>query len=332
MEPRTPSTMGTRSVRRPAAPVSGARRIGDSAIPPAANEPAVERRALAVVAITVVAFAIVLDGPLLWVAAALLGGGVLLGARSAAQQSGPSAVGVGPSVVSWQAVVDHLAGLESGLVPAVMAAGLMLSTRLLAVDWTLLTVLVLTGLLLTWAVALEGRIGTAAAPDELRWQVVLAALVAGFVGFAGVAAMVPGGLVEPIGAGIGAATGGGAGAGGPGAAMGEADLLLLAAGDAVIAGVLGFRLVRLGPATPWEAILSGSSYAGVVALGAGLLRAMAIPQLLGPALLTLLLYLWQAFHATTPSIRRDPRWRWQVALLLVLSAVVIGWNLRLRAG
>ena len=44
-----------------------------------------------------------------------------------------------------------------------------------------------------------------------------------------------------------------------------------------------------------------------------------------------LLYLWDALNATTPSIRRDPRWRWQVGLLLVLSAVVIAWNLRLRA-
>ena len=55
-----------------------------------------------------------------------------------------------------------------------------------------------------------------------------------------------------------------------------------------------------------------------------------IPLLLGPALLTLLFYLWDALNATTPSLRRDPRWRWQVGLLVVLSAVVIGWNLRLR--
>ena len=204
-----------------------------------------------------------------------------------------------------------------------MAAGLVLSTRLVAVDWILASVLVLAALLLAWTMGVEGRLAARLSADELRWQVVLAALAAGFLGFAGVAAMVAGGLVEPLASGASAV-------GGPAGAMGEADLLLLAAGDAVIAGLLGFRLVRLGPATRWEAVLSASSYAGVVALGAGLLRAMAIPQLLGPALLTLLLYLWDAFHATTPSIRRDPRWRWQVGLLLVLSAVVIGWNLGLR--
>ncbi len=57
---------------------------------------------------------------------------------------------------------------------------------------------------------------------------------------------------------------------------------------------------------------------------------MAIPQLVGPALLTLLVYLWDALNAATPSIRRDPRWRWQVGMLLVLALVVVGWNLRLR--
>jgi hypothetical protein len=45
----------------------------------------------------------------------------------------------------------------------------------------------------------------------------------------------------------------------------------------------------------------------------------------------MLFYLWDALNATAPSIRRDPRWRWQIALLIVLAAVVIGWNLRLRS-
>ena len=205
-----------------------------------------------------------------------------------------------------------LGGLETGLIPGVLAAGLVLAARLVPMDWILVAVLAGDAALLAWTVSVEQRLAATDAGDEYRWQVVLAALAAGFVGFAGVAAMVPGGLGEPAGP------------------MGEGDLLLLAVGDAIIAGLLGFRLVRLGPATRGEAVLSAASYAGVIALGAGLLRAMAIPQLLGPALLTLLFYLWDAFHATTPSIRHDPRWRWQVALLLVLAAVVVGWNLQLR--
>jgi uncharacterized membrane protein YdcZ (DUF606 family) len=58
---------------------------------------------------------------------------------------------------------------------------------------------------------------------------------------------------------------------------------------------------------------------------------MAIPHLVGPAVLTLVVYLWDALNATTPSLRHDPRWRWQVGLLLVLAVVVVGWNLQLRA-
>jgi hypothetical protein len=306
----------------PAAPVSGARRTGDSAIRSVMVDPVVERRGIAIVTIAVVAVAVLLDGPLVWLVAAFLGGGVLVAGRSAALCSGPSAA-AGRAGVGWRSARDRLAGLESGLIPGVMAAGLVLSTRLVAIDWILVPVLVLAAVLLAWTMGVEGRLAARMSVDELRWQVVLAALAAGFLGFAGVAAMVASGLVETLAPGASAVAG-------PGGAIGEADLLLLAAGDAVIAGLLGFRLVRLGPARRSEAILSASSYAGVVALGAGLLRAMSIPQLLGPALLTLLLYLWDAFHATTPSIRRDPRWRWQVALLLVLSAVVIGWNLELR--
>ena len=48
---------------------------------------------------------------------------------------------------------------------------------------------------------------------------------------------------------------------------------------------------------------------------------MAIPRLLGPALLTLAFYLWDAFHAATPARRRDARWIWQTVLLAVLGVV-----------
>ena len=46
---------------------------------------------------------------------------------------------------------------------------------------------------------------------------------------------------------------------------------------------------------------------------------MAIPRLLGPALLTLVFYLWDAVHAAAPDRRRDLRWSWQTALLAVLG-------------
>jgi hypothetical protein len=199
-------------------------------------------------------------------------------------------------------------------VPAVLAFALALAVRLVPFNWWLVVALLGSGVVLDRVIALERVL--ALAPDHAadRWSAVLAVVVTAFLGFAGIGSMIDGGLA------------------GPGApALLESDLVALAGGDAAIAALLGFRLARLGPAARREAVVSGLGFGAVVAVGAGLLRAIAVPQLVGPALLTLVVYLWDALNATTPSIRRDPRWRWQVGLLLVLSVVVIGWNLQLRA-
>ena len=55
-----------------------------------------------------------------------------------------------------------------------------------------------------------------------------------------------------------------------------------------------------------------------------------MPRLLGPAVLTLVFYLWDALHGTAPARRREPRFLWELALLAVLGAVVVVWNLQLR--
>jgi hypothetical protein len=58
---------------------------------------------------------------------------------------------------------------------------------------------------------------------------------------------------------------------------------------------------------------------------------MEIPRLVGPAMLTLTFYLWDAFHGATPLRRRDARWIWQTALLAILGAAVIALNLMARS-
>jgi hypothetical protein len=65
----------------------------------------------------------------------------------------------------------------------------------------------------------------------------------------------------------------------------------------------------------------------VVAIAAAGIRAMAIPRLLGPALLTLVLYLWSAYRGGPRTGRADARWVWELLLLLGLGVVVIAWNL-----
>ncbi|MFL5672382.1 MAG: hypothetical protein ACJ77C_09850, partial [Chloroflexota bacterium] len=68
-----------------------------------------------------------------------------------------------------------------------------------------------------------------------------------------------------------------------------------------------------------------------IAIGAAALRAIGISLLVGPALLTLVFYLWDAFISTTPSRRRDRRWIGRVAVLAGLGAIVVAWNLLLRS-
>jgi hypothetical protein len=52
--------------------------------------------------------------------------------------------------------------------------------------------------------------------------------------------------------------------------------------------------------------------------------------LVGPAVLTLVFYLWDAFHGTAPARRREPRFLWETLLLGLLAVVVVAWNVRLR--
>jgi hypothetical protein len=79
-----------------------------------------------------------------------------------------------------------------------------------------------------------------------------------------------------------------------------------------------------------EALWSAGTYASAVAIAAAALRATDIPRLVGPALLTLVFFLWDAFHGAPPSRRRDPRWIWQTVVLIALGAIVVAWNLQLR--
>ncbi len=75
----------------------------------------------------------------------------------------------------------------------------------------------------------------------------------------------------------------------------------------------------------------GLTGAAVVAIAAVALRSIEIPRILGPALLVLVFFLWDAIHSGGPVRRRDP-WRvWETALLAVLAIVVIGWSIGIRA-
>lgn len=268
------------------------------------------RRDLALAAVTVVGLSRLIEPPGIWLAAIFLLGAILLGTLQVLGDERARVEGSGLGVP-----------VESLILPAVAAAACVGAIRLVPFGLGLAPALLITGLLVDRCLALEARI--LASPEgidaEERTAVLVTILIVAFLGFVGVAAMVPGGLVQPGAAGDG------------GSPLPEADLAVLVAGDAVIAFLLGYRAAALRVSTARDALWSALTYAAAIAIGAAAVRFMEIPRLLGPALLTLTFYLWDAFHGAAPARRRDPRWLWQIILLGVLGVVVIALNLMVRA-
>lgn len=268
----------------------------------AAMEEGSARRDLALVAVTVVGLSRLLEPPTIWLVAGALLGAMLLGTLQVLHdEAAPAQARFGVPI-------------ESLILPSVAAVACLGAIRLAPFGLWLAPALGVTWLIVGRTLALEARINRG--PDRLttddRSALLVTILLVAFLAFTGIAAMVPGGLVQ---------TGG---------ALPESNLLVLAAGDALVAGLLGYRSASLRVTTVRDALWSAATYAAAIAIGAAALRAMEIPRLVGPALLSLSFYLWDAFIGTAPSRRRDLRWIGQIALLAGLGLVVAAWNLLLR--
>jgi len=269
---------------------------------PAMDPRAAGRRDLVLLSVVTIGLTRPVDGPALWVAAALILVGVLLGALWVLGEGEPRGVPI-----------------ESLLLPATAAGAAVGAIRLVPVGLGTLVALAAAGVVIDRTLALEARLETIGGPPrpEDRQRVTGFALLIAFAGFAGVAATVPGGLVgDPL-----------TDSGAP--PIDASALALLAAADAVIAFLLGYRVAALRLTSLRDAAWSALTYAVVVAIAAGAIRALAVPRLLGPALLTLVFFLWDALHGTAPSRRRDPRWLWEVGLLAILGVIVVALNVRL---
>jgi hypothetical protein len=301
--PTAPATVTT----TPTIASAPARRV-DEDVRADARPSADAGRELAVLVVTAVAASRLATPPIAWVVAALIGGASLVGASSNIREVVRARPGRGPDALS------RLRGLAPGVVPGVIAGAGSLVVHAFPPTIELGLGLLALGLVLSWAVGLERRLALApaAASDEDATLVLGLSVVTGFAGFVGVGTLVGAGL-----AGSSAAT-----------PIPASDLVVLVVADAVIAGLLGLRLARLRAATSRNAVLGGLSSGAIVAVAAGSLRALAVPFLLGPALLALVFFLWDALTGSTVARRRNARWAWELGLLVVLGVAVVTLNLR----
>jgi len=298
-------------------PAIGSRTIGDVRVE---GDPREARstegvRDLVIVATVVVALSRFVDGPLAWAIAALLLAGVALAALQIIGEADPAGQSAGVAIES----------VISPALAAVAGAGLL---RLVPLGLWLVPAFAFVAWFLDRVTSTEARLARASGPPSGadRTTLLVQGLVAAFGGFIGVAALGPGGLSL---------------FGPPASAGGNAvdvlvkvpalELGLLAVADGVVAFLLGYRLAALRSSNARDVLWAASTAAAVVTITAAFLRSIDIPGLLGPALLVLVLFLWDAIHGSAPARRQDPRRYWEAALLVVLGIVVIVWSIGLRA-
>ncbi len=264
------------------------------------------RRDLALIVVVIVGMARLLDGPLNWLVAILLLAATLVGSLQVLGQLDTPET-------------EHGVPIESLILPGIAAIGCLGAIGLVPVGALMVPALAATAFLVDRTLVLEERIlrSDQALTVEDRSSVLVATLLVGFVAFVGVGTLVPGGLAGGMGETVPPLAG--------------RDLILLAGADAAVAGLLGYRAAALRMTMVRDVLWSAATYAIAIAIGAAALRAMAIPRLIGPALLTLGFYLWDTFHGASPSRRRDPRWIWQTLLLVLVGVIVAGWNILIRA-
>jgi hypothetical protein len=258
---------------------------------------------LTLLLVALAGLASLLNGAALWFGLLIVGGAAAYGAFQLLGDVDPRGVPVEslatPVVAAMStAGLAHLVGANAAMA-AILAGGCVLVASTLLLE--------------TW---LMGPADDARARRE-RQLVPLVALLA-FLGFAGAAGSVVAGLAAPL----------------PGtnqaAAIDGPSLLLMAVADGTIAFLLGYRLAATRAPDLIEAAWAAGTFAVVVGVAAAILRALALPLLLGPAVLAGVFYLWSANRAAPGGERRSASWLWEYLVLLVAVVGAVAWNLLLR--
>jgi len=258
---------------------------------------------LAVLLVVLAALASLLEGPAVWLGALIVGAAAAFGAFHFLAEVDPRGVPI-----------------ESLATPAVAAMALAGMAHLAGVGPALAAILMGGGLLLVATLLLEARLMGPADDARARRerQLVPVVVLLAFLGFASVAGAIYAGLAAPL----------------PGttepAAIDQGSLLLLAVADGVVAFLLGYRLAAVRAPDLIEAAWAAGTFAVVIGVGAALLRALALPRLLGPAILAGIFYLWSAYRAAPGAERRSAGWLWEYLVLALALAGVVAWNLLVR--
>lgn len=258
------------------------------------------RRELVILSVAMIAVTRFAEGPVLWLLAALVLATIAAGTLNVLGQV--SAAGV---------------PVESLILPGLAGASAVGVLQLVPASLWLIPALLLVGLLVDRTLVLEARLETAihGPTTEDRQTVAFYAVVVGALAFVGSATIIPGALE----------TGGAA----PDVGLSAQNVLVLAVADGVAAFLLGYRLSALRSTDLRSVAMSALTYAVVVAIGAGAIRVIPVQGYLGPALLTLVLFLWDRVHGASARRRRDPTWLWEMGILIVLGVVVVVLNLNL---
>ena len=262
------------------------------------DDRAFARRELALLATAVIALSRFADPPLVALVAVVLGAAVALGSLWVLGEDEPRGVAV-----------------EALILPALAAVAAILALRLVPLGPLLVLVVPLAYLLVLAALTLEARLEarpTLAGPEETTPVIGLATLVA-FLGFAGIAVL---------------AGGPGAPASSDGASGGGWAVTISVLADAGLAFLIGYRLTALRTTDIRRVLSASGTYAAAIAVAAGGLALVELPGLVVPAILALVLFLWDAIRAASAGGIRDARSIWQIVLLAVLGLLVVALNLR----
>jgi hypothetical protein len=103
--------------------------------------------------------------------------------------------------------------------------------------------------------------------------------------------------------------------------------------DVLVGGLVGYRMASITRTSRFDRIvrvLAVGQYAVPVGIAGASLRALALPRLFGPALLTLVTYVVTVLRESPEPVLYNRRLLQEAAVLLLAGALAVAWGLLVR--